>query len=209
MDALAQVCCSRGAQVSTVLGDLRESPTLNRLAEAVADAGALDGFVFAAGYAIRGGIDSVTREATDRVYEAMPSAFLLLIQGILPQLRARGGHVVIVSAFSAHVPNAGGHLFTASSPAKAALEAAARSLAVELAPCGIPVNSVSPGYIRKNAPEQGSSLSAADWARISGAIPMGRLGEPDDVAAVIAFLLSREAAYMTGQTVSVDGGLTL
>jgi len=99
-------------------------------------------------------------------------------------------------------------LFAATAAAKAAIESLAKTLAVELAPAGVTVNSVAPGYTQKDASGH-SALSDSAWRNAIAKIPMGRIGVPDDAAALIAFLLSRDAGYITGQTIHVDGGLTL
>jgi NAD(P)-dependent dehydrogenase (short-subunit alcohol dehydrogenase family) len=88
------------------------------------------------------------------------------------------------------------------------MEAMARSLAAELAAKGITVNCVVPGFVRKENSTV-SSLGPERWKAAVERIPIGRLGEPAEIAATIAFLLSPEAAYITGQLIHVDGGLTL
>ncbi|WP_455774647.1 SDR family oxidoreductase, partial [Burkholderia stabilis] len=97
--------------------------------------------------------------------------------------------------------------FAATAAAKAALESLVRTAAVEFAARGITVNAVTPGFTRK---DQGPSAgNAAAWAQAEQATPLGRIAEPDDVAALIAFLLSDAARHITGQVIHVDGGLTL
>ena len=100
-----------------------------------------------------------------------------------------------------------GH-FPATAAAKAALVALTRSLASQVAPDGVTVNCVVPGVIQK-ATGRHSALTEDARARVLAAIPLGRLGTPEEVAAVIAFLLSPAAGYITGQCLHVDGGLTL
>ena len=96
----------------------------------------------------------------------------------------------------------------ASAAAKAALEALARALAADLAPDGITVNCVAPGFVEKEAGAH-AAMGSEKLRRASARIPLGRLGQPDEIAALIEFLLSPAAAYITGQTIHADGGLSL
>jgi 3-oxoacyl-[acyl-carrier protein] reductase len=119
-----------------------------------------------------------------------------------------GGAVVCVSSISGGVVGSAGHTPYAAS--KAGVLGFVRSSALELAPRGIRVNSVLPGVIA--SPQSRDAVNSAGeegLARSAASIPLGRVGEPDDVAAVICFLLSSEARYITGQSVVVDGGLTV
>src|SRR5262249_9603784 len=112
-----------------------------------------------------------------------------------------------ISSFGAHrfVP---GGTYPASASAKAALEVLVKSLAIELAPVGATANIVVPGYTRKD-PGLFGALDAKAWEVVAKANPHGRLAEPDEVAAAVKFLLSREAGHINGATLPVDGGLTL
>ena len=136
----------------------------------------------------------------------MPGAFLEIANAALASLLASPrGRVVVVSSFVAHRFRKG-ELFPASAAAKAALEALAKSLAVELSSTQTTVNIVVPGFTRKDEGKLGA-LPRAAWDEVAKRNPQGRLALPDEIAATIAFLLSDEAAHITGATLHVDGGL--
>jgi NAD(P)-dependent dehydrogenase (short-subunit alcohol dehydrogenase family) len=209
LESIAEPAKAAGSEVAIELGDLRDPEVPARLVEAtVATFGALDQIVSNAGFAQRGGLREIGLEGLTQAEHGMPEAFFSLASAAIPYLRnSDWGRVVATSSFVAHVYAADG-LFAATAAAKAAIESLAKTLAVQLAPSGITVNSVAPGYTRKDASGH-SALSDEAWQKAIAKVPMGRIGVPDDAAALIAFLLSRQASYITGQTIHVDGGLTL
>jgi 3-oxoacyl-[acyl-carrier protein] reductase len=113
-----------------------------------------------------------------------------------------------VSSFVAHAFARGLMSFPATAAAKAGIEALARALAADLAPSGVTVNCVAPGFIEKDVSGH-AAVPRERMAEVSKSIPMGRYGKPAEVAAVIAFLCSPAASYITGQTIHVNGGVTL
>ena len=113
-----------------------------------------------------------------------------------------------ISSFVAHTFRTDLLTFPASAGAKAATEALVRALAVELASSGLTVNAVVPGFIRKDSGAR-AALTPEQAAAQTARIPLGRLGLPGEVAAAVAFLVSSQASYITGQTLHVDGGLVM
>jgi NAD(P)-dependent dehydrogenase (short-subunit alcohol dehydrogenase family) len=210
LETVAQDCRDAGSQVLTALGDLAnpDIPVL-LVTQARANFGQVDQIVSNAGKASKTPFGQFSHDDLMRDFAMMPGAFAGLVTAALPDLVASSwGRVVAISSFVAHVHGKAGTSFPTTSAAKAAIEALVEALALQLAPSGTTVNSVVPGFTRK----QGGGHLAVTTDTLSAAMaatPTGRLTEPDDIAATVAFLLSQEAGQITGATVHVDGGLTL
>ena len=116
-------------------------------------------------------------------------------------MRARWGRVVSIGSVVGRMGNAGQTNYAA---AKAGIEGFTRALAREVGARGITVNAVAPGFIDT---DMTAELSEAQRAGMVNRIPLGRMGEPEEVAAAVSFLVSDEAAYITGETMHVNGGL--
>ena len=139
-------------------------------------------------------------EQWTRVIDVSLNGFFHVTQPLtMPMIRTRWGRIVNVSSLAALAGNRGQVNYAA---AKAALHGATRSLALELASRGITVNAVAPGIIAGSMTD-----GSFDAAAIATMVPMKRAGTPDEVAELIAFLASREAGYITGQVISINGGI--
>jgi NAD(P)-dependent dehydrogenase (short-subunit alcohol dehydrogenase family) len=199
-----------GAVAEIMLADLAEPMAAQGLVDrAVAAFGALDVLVSNAGFADRTPVASLADAAFAHSIDTIAGAFMRLTRAAAPHLGKSGdGRIVAVSSFVAHVYRIDVPLFPASAAAKAGLEALVRALAIELAASGVTVNAVVPGFIRKDSGAH-AAIDPAVLHRQVAAIPLGRLGLPDDVGAAIAWFASKEAGYVTGQALHVSGGLVI
>jgi NAD(P)-dependent dehydrogenase (short-subunit alcohol dehydrogenase family) len=207
--AAAEAARAAGAAVATVLADLSEPGAAAGLAGAARTAfGRLDQIVCNAGRAQKAVFGDISRADLAGAFAVNTFPFLDLVTAALPDLEASArGRVVAVSSFVANDIGVNGTIFPATAASKAALEALARTLAFQMAPKGVTVNVVAPGYTRKVGGH--AALAPAAWEAAARATPSGRIAEPVDIAAAIAFFLSDEAAHVTGQVLRVDGGLSL
>lgn len=133
----------------------------------------------------------------------LKGAFLVTQAAAKVMIKQRTGRIVNISSVVGRMGNAGQTNYAAS---KAGLIGLTKASAKELASRGITVNAIAPGFIKT---EMTDKMPDAAREKLSGGIPLGRLGLPEDVAAVTAFLVSDDAAYITGQVLGVDGGLLM
>lgn len=162
--------------------------------------GAFYGVVCNAGIHRDNAFPALTEEDWDTVIDTNLNGFFNVMHPLtMPMVRLRkGGRVVVLSSVAGMIGNRGQVNYSA---AKAGLIGAAKALAVELARRRITVNCVAPGVIETDM------TSDVDIARLEGMIPMGRMGSAAEVAALVGFLFSNEAGYITRQVIAVNGGM--
>ena len=142
-------------------------------------------------------------EWNDVIKVNLEAAFRLMRAAVKPMMRARSGRIINISSVVGETGNPGQMNYVAS---KAGMVGMSKALAQEVASRGITVNSVAPGFMTSAMTD---ALDDKQKDAINGRIPMGRMGEGDEIGAAVAFLASDEAAYVTGQTLHVNGGMAM
>lgn len=160
--------------------------------------------VVASGLACYGQIQDLDAATWQQLGDVNLGSAIWLVQAALPAMLAqRRGSIVLISSAWGRV---GASCEAAYAATKAGLAGLARSLAQELGPSGIRINVVAPGYIES---EMNAGFSAEEREDFLQRVPLGRVGQPDEVAAVVDWLLSDRARYITGAILGVDGGLVV
>jgi 3-oxoacyl-[acyl-carrier protein] reductase len=188
--------------------DVRSTAAADALvADVEREHGAIDVIVANAGIARKTPISALTDDKWDQTFEVdLKGIFRVVRPAVAGMRRRRKGAIVCLSSIMGVAYGWDEHVHYSS--AKAGVVGLVRGLAVELAKDGVRVNGIAPGYIRTaQLLSEEHSLGQAGAEKAGEFIPMGRIGEPEDIADVALFLASNAARYMTGQMVVVDGGL--
>ncbi|MGH3006183.1 MAG: SDR family NAD(P)-dependent oxidoreductase [Gaiellaceae bacterium] len=188
-----------GGRAHWVAGDVSEPETCERLvADTLEALGRIDVLVNNAGVTVARPVLELGAEDFDRIFGIDVRGAFLLSVAAAKEMRGRGGAAIVnITSVHEHVPRPGFALYAA---AKAALGMLTRSLALELGADGIRVNAVAPGAI---ATERNVEADA-----LADEVPLGRPGEPEEVAGLVSYLASEEARYVTGASFLIDGGMS-
>jgi len=198
--ALAREIEGSGGRAEVICFDITDTEATRSALETVLAAGPIQILVNNAGVHDDAVLPGMSAPQWRRVIDVSVNGFFNATQPLLmPMIRARWGRIVSVSSIAALIGNRGQVNYAA---AKGALNSATKALALEVATRGVTVNAVAPGIIA--TPMTDGLFDAADIERL---VPMNRLGLPEEVAGVVAFLTTQDAAYLTGQVLSVSGGM--
>lgn len=200
-EALVADIAATGGAARVVAFDITDGAATRAQLETVLADGAIQILVNNAGIHDDAAFPGMRAEQWRRVIDVSVNGFFNVTQPLLlPMIRTRWGRIVTTSSVAALMGNRGQVNYSA---AKGALNSATRALALEVATRGITVNAVAPGII-----STGMTDSLFDDATIARLVPMKRAGLPEEVAALVGFLVSEEAGYLTAQIISINGGMT-
>ena len=200
-EALVRAIRAAGGEATTITFDITDTAATRAALESVLESGPIQIVVNNAGVHDDAVLPGMSATQWHRVIDVSVNGFFNATQPLLlPMIRTRWGRIVNVSSVAALIGNKGQVNYAA---AKGALNSATKALALEVATRGITVNAVAPGIIGTPMTE-----GLFDARTIERLVPMNRMGLPEEVAAVVAFLVSEEAAYVTSQIISVSGGMT-
>ena len=198
--ALADEISADGGSAQVLVFDVTDATAVNAVLTPIIEEQAIQLVINNAGIHEDVVFPGMAAEQWHRVLDVSLNGFFNVTQPLmLPMIRSRWGRIINVSSIAALTGNRGQVNYSA---AKGALNSATKSLALEVASRGITVNAVAPGII-----ETAMSESAFDAEAIARMVPMKRAGTPDEVADLIGFLASTRAAYITGQIISINGGI--
>lgn len=198
--ALADEITSVGGSAQALAFDITDSTAVGDALNPIIEDQAIQILVNNAGIHEDVVFPGMAAEQWHRVIDVSVNGFFNVTQPLMmPMIRSRWGRIINVSSIASLTGNAGQVNYSA---AKGALNSATKSLAREVASRGITVNAVAPGII--DTPMSESTFDAQDIARM---VPMKRAGTPGEVADLIGFLASTQAAYITGQIISINGGM--
>ena len=198
--AIAAQIVAEGGSAEAVAFDITDRAATAAALEALTEAGAIQILVNNAGIHDDAVFPGMSGEQWDRVLDVSLNGFLNVTQPLtMPMMRTRWGRIVSISSVAAVAGNRGQVNYSA---AKGALHAASKSLALELASRGVTVNAVAPGLIATGMIE-----GAFDADMVKRLVPMQRVGQPKEVADLVAFLASDQAGYISGQVISINGAM--
>ena len=199
-EAVVADIVAAGGSAEAVAFDVTERAATSAALERLLEAGAIQILVNNAGIHADAVFPGMSGEQWDSVIAVSLNGFYNVTQPLtMPMIRTRWGRIVNISSVAGLTGNRGQVNYSA---AKGALHAASKSLALELASRGITVNAVAPGIIATDMIE-----GAFDAETIKQLVPMKRAGQPEEVADLVAFLASDSAAYISGQVISINGGM--
>jgi 3-oxoacyl-[acyl-carrier protein] reductase len=203
-DRIVSEITGNGGKAVAVHANVAKEPDIRRLfAETKKAFGKLDVLVNNAGIYEFSPLENVTAEHFHKQFDLNVLGLILASQEAVKHFGPEGGNIINISSVAATAALPTASVYSAT---KAAVDAVTRSLAAELGPKKIRVNSVNPGMIETEGTDAAGITESDFRKQVEAATPLGRIGKPNDVAPVVVFLASNDAGWVTGQTLMVSGG---
>jgi len=201
-DGVVESIVAAGGKAAAVQADMSKSADVARLfATVVADHGKIDVLVNNAGVAVFEMVADMTEEAFHTQFNVNVLGYFLGVREAVKHFGKAGGSIINISSILSTHPSAGGSIYSAT---KAAVDNMTYGLARELGPLGIRVNAIMPGYT--NTPATDGKFAGDLRDRLLAETPLGRVGEPEDIAPTAVFLASEDSAWVSGESIRVTGG---
>jgi 2-hydroxycyclohexanecarboxyl-CoA dehydrogenase len=195
---------AEGLQAEALALDITSPEAVNRaVADLIARHARIDVLVNNAGINRRGALLDVSEDDWNATFAVNLDAIFHLTRAVLPHMIAQGGGAIVNTASQWGLSPAPGHI--AYNVSKAAVVSFTKSLAVDYAPHNVRVNAVAPGEVRTPMLEAGLAAKGRTVAELDAKVPFGRIGTPEEVAALVAFLASDEAPFICGSVVEITG----
>ena len=194
-----------GGKAVAVQGDVSKAADVNRLfAETKSTFGEIDILVNNAGVYEFGSIGEITEEHFHRHFNINVLGLLLATQEAVKSFGERGGSIINISSTVTRITPPGSAVYTAS---KGAVDAITQVLSKELGPKKIRVNSINPGMVETEGAHAAGFIGGDLQKNIEPQVPLGRIGQPDDIAPIAVFLASEDSGWLTGETLIASGGM--
>lgn len=202
-EILTSEITAAGGRCIAIQGDITQTEAAQRIVrETVAHYGRIDILINSAGVGPYRPISAIDAAYVREIFDANVLGTVLITQAALPHLTSPGGRIINFASALAFRPIPTSSIYSAS---KGAIVTLTHAFSKELGPKGITVNAVAPGVIET---EMTSAILVERGAQIIAATPLGRIGQPDDIASIVTFLASPEGGWINGRTIIADGGVT-
>ena len=204
-DKVVAEIISNGGKAMAVQGNVSKSADVARLfAETSKEFGAVDILVNNAGVYKFAPIEQLTEEEFHNQFDTNVLGLLLTTQGALKSFNENGGSIINIGSVVSNIAPVGSSIYTAT---KGAVDAITHVLSKELGPKKIRVNSINPGMVETEGVHSAGFLGGDLQAEMERTAPLGRIGQPEDIALVAVFLASEESRWLTGETLLAGGGV--
>ena len=205
-DKVVAEITANGGKAVAVQADVAKKPDIERLfAETKKAFGALDILVNNAGVYEFMPLEKITEDHFHRHFNVNVLGLILATQEAVKHFGSTGGSIINISSVASTSAPAGGSVYSAT---KAAVDAVTKSLAKELGPRKIRVNTINPGMVETEGLHSAGMVESDFRKQIEAQTPLGRIGQPDDIAPAVVFLASPDAGWITGESLRVSGGST-